>query len=176
MFANLLSALRFPLALILIPLVWNEHWAWALALMMIAIATDVIDGYVARRFAEPTPMGGLLDHGSDAFLVVCGLGTFAAQTKIPLLLPILVALAFTQYLLDSGGVRKTGLRGSQLGRMNGLLYIGFLVALIALNLFQAYDLAAPIVLGVAWALVGLTLLSMIDRARHWFQAERSPNN
>lgn len=176
MFANLLSALRFPLALILVPLVWNEHWAWALALMMFAIATDIIDGYVARRFAKPTPVGGLLDHGSDAFLVVCGLGTLAAQSKIPILLPILVTLAFTQYLLDSGAIRKAGLRASRLGKINGQLYIGFLVVLIALNLFKAHDQVAPIVLGVAWALVGSTLLSMIDRARHRFQAERSPNN
>ena len=176
MIANFLSALRFPLALALIPLLWHAHWLWALTLVLIAIASDVTDGYVARNFAHPTRLGGFLDHGSDAFLVVCGLGTFAARSDIPTVLPILISLAFFQYLWDSGAMTRGALRASLIGKMNGLAYIVFLVVLIGLNALQIRDQAHTLLTATAWILVVSTLLSKVDRARHTIQAARTPNS
>jgi hypothetical protein len=82
---------------------------------------------------------------------------------VPWLLPVLVALAFAQYVVDSYWLHRAGqLRMSALGRWNGVLYFVPLggALLVALGLDW---LAAP-TRWVAWALVLATLVSIADRA------------
>jgi CDP-diacylglycerol--glycerol-3-phosphate 3-phosphatidyltransferase len=65
---GLLSLARVPLALAF-PFV-IESTAWALALLVLAGVTDVLDGYCARRFGMVTPTGAALDPVTDKFFVL----------------------------------------------------------------------------------------------------------
>ena len=128
------------------------------------MATDLLDGPVARRFGEASPLGGLLDHGADAALVVAGLGALALRGALPALLPVLVAAAFLQYVLDSRALAGRRLRASGLGRANGVAYfvlLGIPVVQGALGLAWP---AAETVRALGWLLVASTLLSMGARA------------
>jgi len=132
-------------------------------LLAFAIASDLADGKIARARGTVSGLGRALDHGADVLFVLAGLPAAAARGAIPLLLPILVALAFAQYAVDSllaHGERQ--LRMSRLGRVNGILYFAPLVGDVLVRLGLAF-LALPLA-ALGWALVATTLASMLDRA------------
>jgi phosphatidylglycerophosphate synthase len=132
-------------------------------LLAFAIASDLADGRIARARGTASGVGRALDHGADVCFVLAGLGAAAARGAIPALLPVLVALAFAQYALDSLVVRgERQLRMSRLGRSNGILYFAPLVGDVLVR--AGLDFLALPLLAVGWALVATTLLSMLDRA------------
>jgi phosphatidylglycerophosphate synthase len=171
--ANGLTALRLAVAPALVVALLRGASGPAAALFALAVATDLLDGRVARRFGEVSPLGGLLDHAADATLVVAGLGALALRGAVPAALPVLVAAAFFQYVLDSSALAGRRLRASGLGRLNGIAYfvlLGIPVVRDALGL--RVPGAAPLRL-LAFALVATTLLSMGDRAAAWLRLRAS---
>lgn len=171
MIANGLTGLRLVLVA---PTAWAfahpESWPawWLLALLLIAIATDMIDGMVARRSGTASPAGQLFDHGTDCLFVTAALAGAAYAGGVPWLLPPLVALAFGQYVVDSRWLhRERRLRGSLIGRWNGIFYFLPLLILAAARLETLVEVAPTLAAAaywLAWLLVASTLISMIDRA------------
>ncbi len=142
-----------------------------------AIATDLLDGLLARRRGTATAAGGVFDHAADCLFVTTGLAAGAVRGVFPWALPLLVAAAFTQYVVDSyWGHRGRALRTSALGRWNGILYFvplgGDVLARLGLHAL------GPVVTVIAWALVVSTMVSMAERAwaltRAWRTARGSP--
>jgi phosphatidylglycerophosphate synthase len=171
--ANALTALRLVCGPLLV-LALLQHAAFsAAALFWLAVATDLLDGRVARRFGESSALGGFLDHVTDAAFVSLGLAALALRGEAPALLPVLVALAFLQYTLDSRVIDGGALRASALGRWNGIAYF---VPVGTVVVRDALGLAWPgrgVVLALGWLLVATTLLSMADRARALTRARRA---
>src|SRR4051794_1933213 len=95
---------------------------WLLAvLVVVAIASDYVDGIVARRTGSASPAGMLFDHTTDCLFVTAGLAGASTAGLIPMILPVLVPVAFVQYVLDSYFLhRQRQLRMSTLGRWNGI--------------------------------------------------------
>ena len=176
MLANCISSLRLFMAPALVYLLWQELFLWSLLLMLGALISDVADGAVARKLNQVTNIGGLLDHGSDALLVLSGLTVFAAFGVITWALPILVVIAFAQYVWDSGSLRRGPLRASSIGKLNGMMYFAFVVLLIAREAFFLPIPNAAATGYLAWGLVLSTLVSITDRLIAMRQASRAPNN
>ena len=170
--ANALTALRLVCGPLLV-LALLERAALAAALLFwVAVATDLLDGRVARRFGESSALGGFLDHVTDAAFVSLGLAALVLRGEAPWLLPLLVALAFLQYTLDSRVIEGGALRASALGRWNGIAYF---VPVGTVVVRDALGLAWPgrgLVLALGWLLVATTLLSMTDRALALRRASR----
>lgn len=171
MLAHCLTGLRLLLALpVALTLAGNALLSPPLLLLCLlaAIASDVLDGKVARRQGTASAAGQLFDHTTDCIFVSSGLAGAAYAGLVPIWLPPLVAIAFIQYVLDSRWrQRRKALRMSVIGRWNGVLYFVPLV-LLALA-WQAWlqPVAAPLYLlahGLVWVLVASTLLSIVDRA------------
>ena len=166
--ANALTALRMFLILPLAFFMANggkRNALFGAMVMMVAIATDLLDGPVARWRGTVTPMSGTFDHTVDFFFVTSGLFAGAWRGVFPWLLPILVTAAFTQYYIDSHWRRpKAGLRRSKLGRYNGILYFvptcGDFLIRLGLTFLQ------PLLTLLVWGLVASTLISMGQR--FWF--------
>jgi CDP-diacylglycerol--glycerol-3-phosphate 3-phosphatidyltransferase len=159
--ADLLSASRLVLAL---PFAWLvlRGEALAAALFALAVASDLLDGPIARRSGAVSARGRLLDHGADFVFVTTGLLAAAWRGALPLLLPLAIVLAFAQYVLDSHFLhRAPGLRMSRIGRWNGVLYF------VPLGGVCLSDLGVPGLEGAtrasAWLLVATTALSIADR-------------
>lgn len=162
--ANALTALRLAAApLLAAAIVWGASAA-ALLLFAVAVATDLLDGRVARRLGEASPLGGFLDHASDAAFVSTGLAALAYLGQLPAALSACVMLAFVQYALDSRALAGRPLRASALGRWNGIAYFVLLgVPLVR----DAAGLGWPgpgVVYALGLALLATTLVSMADRA------------
>jgi phosphatidylglycerophosphate synthase len=176
--ANALTALRLVAGPLLVLALVQGAALPAFAIFWLAVGTDLLDGRVARRYGEASPLGGFLDHLTDAAFVSLGLAALALRHEAPAALPALVALAFLQYTLDSRVLRAARTPGgsllvaSSLGRWNGIAYfvpIGTVVVRDALGLAWP---PAGLVLALGWLLVASTALSMLDRLRALRRAGR----
>jgi phosphatidylglycerophosphate synthase len=168
--ANALTLVRLLLAPALAAAVLSSAAVPAAALFFLAVGTDLADGWVARRYAEETPFGGFADHAVDAVFVITATAALAWMGVLPVLLPWLIAAAFIQYSLDSRMLSASGLVASRLGRWNGIAY--YVIAAIPI-VRDALGLRWPapgLVTALGWALVGSTLVSMLDRFRTWLRA------
>jgi phosphatidylglycerophosphate synthase len=163
--ANSLTGLRLLLAPLLATAVVMERPDLATLCFAVAVASDFADGWVARRFAEVSPLGGLIDHGVDALFVVVGTAALAVLGALPAALPPLIGLAFLQYVLDSRRLSVRGLLPSALGRLNGIAYYVIVAVPIVRDALGLGWPGAALVRGLGWVLVATTALSMLDRLR-----------
>ena len=164
--ANALSLLRL---LLVGPFAWlvargdTGSASWAATLFCVAIASDLADGPLARARGTASGVGRALDHVADFGFVDAGLFAEATRGALPWPLPVLVAAAFLQYVVDSYWLHRAGeLRMSGLGRWNGVLYFVPLGGALLADL-GVTALAEP-TRWVAWALCASTLVSIADRA------------
>jgi phosphatidylglycerophosphate synthase len=162
--ANALTALRLAGAPLLGWAVVSGASAVAFLVFWLAVATDFLDGRVARRTGAASPAGGLFDHATDATFVTIGLAACAAQGLATPWLPALVAAAFLQYTVDSRVFRGRPLRASRLGRWNGIAYyvaLGVPVVRDGLAIGWPPDTLVRL---LAWALVATSVVSIADRS------------
>ena len=166
--ANTLSGLRVALVPLLGWALLRDSPGLAALAFAAAILTDLADGWVARRFQEVSPLGGLIDHAADATFVTSGCVALACLGELPWVLPGLIALAFVEYARSAWRSPAGSLQGSALGRWNGIAYYG----VVGIPVFRdALQLSIPgpqwvNILG--WVLAVSTLLSMVQRRRHHF--------
>lgn len=163
--ANVLTAIRLllvaPFALLMARADAGSA-AVAGLILALAIATDLLDGLLARRRGTASAAGAAFDHTADFLFVTGGLAAGATRGAFPWVLPALIAAAFTQYVVDSYWIhRHRTLRPSRLGRYNGMLYFAPLAGDIAVR--SGASLLQPLVTALAWMLVASTLLSIGER-------------
>ena len=68
------------------PLVWLlvvGHYDWALIVAVAAGLTDLLDGWLARRFGWQTRFGSLADPAADKIMMVASYATLAALGYLP---------------------------------------------------------------------------------------------
>ncbi len=174
--ANALTLLRLLAVPALVAAIAQGRPALASAVFFLAVATDFADGWVARRYGEQSALGGLVDHGVDATFVTAGTAALAWQCLLPAALPPLIALAFLQYAVDSRLLGGQALRGSPLGRWNGIAYYVIVAVPIVRDALTLGWPPAWLVSALGWALVATTLLSMGDRVRRFAAARRAPGS
>ena len=177
--ANLLTGLRL---LLILPVSWGLALpgainAWLMSGMVLtAIVSDILDGKIARAQGTAGARGMLFDHTTDFLFVTCGLFALAYQGLVPPLLPLLIVIAFTQYVLDSYFLfRQKQLRMSFLGRWNGVLYFVPLVLAVVPGLNAGLNeeldavsdlntLLAEFIRWFAYLLQISTVASIVDRS------------
>jgi len=161
--ANALSCIRFAAIPALVVAIYaNAAWV-AVAVFALAVASDVLDGIVARRFDEQSGLGRLFDHAADAAFVTAGAATLAHVGVLPPLLPTLIAASFLQYALDAKIAMGSGPRPSTLGRWNGIAYYA-IVAIPIVREALGFGWPGPVlVVSLGWLLIGSTLVSMGER-------------
>lgn len=129
---------------------------------VVAILSDIVDGPIARRRGSVNAAGRAADHTADFLFITCGLIAGASRGVFPWILPLLIATAFGQYVIDSYWLhQQRELRMSRLGRYNGILYFVPLGGDILIRMGLSF--LEPLLSLVVWLLVGSTLLSIADR-------------
>jgi|TARA_B110000467_G_scaffold125951_1_gene118562 phosphatidylglycerophosphate synthase len=169
--ANFLTAIRLLLVIPVAMAIANESLftSWLLlALIVIAIASDYFDGKVARALKTASARGMLFDHGTDFIFVTIALFALSTIGLSSVLLPLLIVVAFSQYVLDSYFLfKQKQLRMSFLGRWNGIFYFVPIVLVAASRLpafEQAQDNFNLIIVYSNYTLTVSTLASIVDRA------------
>jgi phosphatidylglycerophosphate synthase len=130
---NGLSAIRFALAAIWIALAAHGHQG-RLAFAIVAIVaagSDFIDGRVARGLGVASGSGRWLDGIADVTFVLAALLSEAAAGVIPFYIPILIAVSFSQYAIDSVliGQPASGPIKSRLGHWGGIINYALVITL-----------------------------------------------
>ncbi|MEX0965514.1 MAG: CDP-alcohol phosphatidyltransferase family protein [Pseudohongiellaceae bacterium] len=169
--ANLLTAIRLllviPVALAIVDVSLVANWV-LLALVTLAIASDYYDGKVARALNTASARGMLFDHATDFVFVTTSLLALSIIGLSTVLLPILIIVAFSQYVLDSYYLfKQKQLRMSFLGRCNGILYFTPLLiySISRLDfLVSLQEFLNSSVIALSYVLIASTLASIIDRA------------
>jgi len=154
--ADLLTALRLPLA-ILFPLV-RDMWV-RIGIVVIASATDLLDGPIARRFGS-SRLGVVLDPVADKLFMVSAFGVVAFSGRLAwyeivgvLLRDIVATVAF---VITAVSRRATAIPARLGGKA---VTVGQLLTLLA------FLLESRLLHELAWATAAVGLYAIWDYSR-----------
>lgn len=82
--ANILTLLRLVLAPLFAWMLYTSQWVPALVTLLIAIGTDMSDGYLARRLKEETAIGKFLDPLADKLFFGMAMTVLIIKHGLPL--------------------------------------------------------------------------------------------
>lgn len=132
-FSNGLSALRIPLALVFL---FHSPLARCSAVVL-AMVTDILDGYLARRYQNVSSFGAVLDPLTDKFFAFVALAVLLLEGRITniemaaLLSRDFAIMLFGCYLWLSGRLSRVRFQALWCGKVTTSLQF---FALIALNM------------------------------------------
>ena len=147
---NLISFSRIPLALCL----FQENPFIRSMAIIIALATDGLDGYLARRFNQSTPLGTLLDPFTDKFFVILAGCILMAEGRISLVeICMLICRDFSVvifgcYLFLKGHLSSYRTQAIWCGKITTVLQFAVLFALVWGVSIPFYAYGAFVLLGV----------------------------
>ncbi len=84
---NLLTVFRMGLIPVFVSLLFYQKFVWALGIFIIAGITDGLDGLLARRFQQQSPLGRILDPVADKLMLVTSFVVLSMPSVFPTPLP-----------------------------------------------------------------------------------------
>jgi cardiolipin synthase len=175
--ANQLTMLRMALAPLLVLLVLDRQFSWALVVFVVAGLTDALDGYVARHAGQSTTLGAMLDPVADKIFVGSSYAvlTWSAGVTFPLPVWLTVTLLFRDAMLLVAVVvvnltiGRRVYQPSRLGKVSTFLNVGTGGVALLVNAMGECPR------GVRWLYV-TTLVMIIASTIHYLYlaSERAP--
>ena len=89
---NLLTMLRFVLIPFIVGYLSEGNYILAFVFLTLSAITDVLDGFIARKFNFITNFGKLIDPLADKATQICVLTVLTLQHIIPLWILVIVLL------------------------------------------------------------------------------------
>ena len=96
---NILTVVRFLLIPIIIMFAFQGDYIATIIVLTLSGLTDILDGYIARRFNFISDFGKLMDPLADKATQIALIGTLTIQKIIPLW--ILVIVLVKEFLMVS---------------------------------------------------------------------------
>ena len=160
---NILTIFRLILVPVYIAAFATEGSSKELAAIIFIIAsiTDVLDGYIARKYNMTTRVGQLLDPLSDKLMQLTVVITLLISGMLPLWFVVL--LGVKELLMISGGIflyaKKTYVKSNIFGKLNTIVLF---FALVLIFFTHTSELTSNIVLGVSAAFNILAIVSYFN--------------
>lgn len=177
MWQYLPNAISLARGAAVLPLVWmilDERWRWAFFIALCAGLSDLLDGWLAKRFGWQSRIGAALDGLADKVLLF---GIFLALVLIGRLPPWWLALAVGRDLIIVAGawlynrlIEKLRPEPSWLGKASTAAQISLALLIIADNAWRWQQ--SGLEYAVFWLAVGLTALSGIHYIVVWARRAR----
>lgn len=147
-------------------LVANDFFA--LTVFLAAAFTDILDGYLARRWKQVTTVGTLLDPVADKLLVSAAL---IALVEIRLLPGWMVILIIGREFAVSGlrsiaAAEGYTIKAGELGKSKMMLQV---VGITLVMLSIRWPGLRTVALAAMWAVVGMGLASAVDYFRKFWR-------
>ncbi|HML04444.1 MAG TPA: CDP-alcohol phosphatidyltransferase family protein [Methanobacterium sp.] len=143
---------RVILAIVFLYLLINNLKILAIAIFLLAIISDALDGYIARKLGISSDSGAYLDIIADFFLVLISFLAFIISGIYPYWLLLLIILVFLQFILTS---KFNVLIYDPVGKYYGaFLFAIILITLVSPNIY--YNILLIII-------VLFTIISLISR-------------
>ncbi len=168
---NGLTVGRMCLTPALVILLAGGAWGPALAVFIVAMATDALDGYLARSRGLETDFGKLMDPIADKLLTGAAFVCLAAIERID---PWAVALILTREVAVSGirlVARRQGvvISANRLGKAKTVVQTVAIIVLIV-----AGDPAAAWIQALVALTVAITVVSGLAYAVSYYGGRRAP--
>ncbi len=133
--------LAMPIAIMLI----KNQYKWAVCLFLIASASDIIDGFLARKLNQQTKLGSVLDPLADKILINYTFVILTAHGYIPILLfavvlskDIILVSGSTIEILSLKDLRQIKIKASIFGKISTFFQI-MVIVLVFLKIFKVYS-------------------------------------
>ncbi|WP_075189229.1 CDP-diacylglycerol--glycerol-3-phosphate 3-phosphatidyltransferase [Maricaulis sp. W15] len=168
---NLLTASRIalvPFLFLALSMDSTTGLVFALALAITAEVTDMLDGWVARRFNQQSDFGAQFDPLADSLYRIGAFTALAAGGLIPVWTIIVFAwrdvlVSYARLMMQSKG-RAVGARLS--GKLKAIVQGVAIIALLAVPLVPASLVDPALVASLAqasfWLAVAVTVWSCVD--------------
>jgi CDP-diacylglycerol---glycerol-3-phosphate 3-phosphatidyltransferase len=145
----------------------TNEWL-ALAIFLIAAATDLLDGYLARRWGQVTTIGTLLDPIADKLLISAALISLVQVHAVPAWMVILIvgrefAISGLRSIAAAEGYT---IRASDLGKTKMVAQV---TAISFLLLSIRHRQIATIAYWMMWAVVLFAVLSAVGYFRKFWR-------
>ncbi len=151
--ANAITLFRFLLLPLIIYFLVKKERIIAFIIMLVALSSDVIDGYIARRFHQESDLGRVIDPLCDKISLVVILLTLLLINSVPLWAVIIIALRDILILAGSYILfrqKRTVYKSNFFGKITGFLF-GLMILAFTLNHQQvgmiALYISIPFMLG-----------------------------
>lgn len=137
---------------------------WGVLILLVAAATDVMDGYIARKRREVTTLGILLDPIADKLLISAAFIPLVAMNLVPAwMVVIIIGREFMVVgLRDIASVEGLVIPASALGKTKMILQV---IAGCAVILTAKY----PALKSLGTTLMWLVVFSAVVSCVHYFQ-------
>ncbi len=129
-----------PISIVLI----ENHYKLAFCLFLIAAASDIVDGFLARTLNQQTKLGSILDPMADKILINYTFLILATQGYIPILLlavviskDVILATGSTIEILSLKNKNVIEIKASMFGKVSTFFQI-VVVALVFIKIFGVY--------------------------------------
>ncbi len=140
----------------------------ALVIFLVAAATDLLDGYLARRWGQVTTVGTLLDPIADKLLISSALIALVQIQQVPAWMAIIIIgreFAVTG-LRGIAAAEGYTIRASDLGKTKMVLQV---VAVTLLVIAIRRPQWRPVGIAWLWGVVLLALVSAVDYFRKFWR-------
>jgi len=156
---NLITALRIVLIAPIAVALLHHELRIALGLFFLGAASDLLDGFIAKRFHWQSALGGVLDPAADKLLLATSFVVLAVMHLVPLWLmatavarDLIIVSGAIAYRLWLGPIEA---RPSMLSKLNTLCQALFILCVIARQQFSQ---------PAAWVIVTLGALTFLTTA------------
>lgn len=162
--ANGVTAVRLVLVPFIALALVNERFEQAFWMMLVAGASDAVDGYIARAFGHKSLIGAYLDPMADKLLLLSSLGILTYEGHLPVWLMVLVLardLAIVATVAVFTLMKRVDLRMQPLfiSKLTTFAQVALVLATVA-NL--AFGLGwETAVTALAWAAAAMTAASWL---------------
>jgi cardiolipin synthase len=157
---NYITLVRVILIPFFINLMIYSYYGEALAVFMVACATDALDGMIARLTKTKTALGAFLDPMADKLLIVSAFVTLVLLGKLPVWLVIIVvsrdAILTMGSLIIYFTTHDLKIQPSLIGKATTVLQL--IVVTLSLVLLN-YGTEMGLMTVLQWATAGATVAS-----------------
>lgn len=167
---NTLSCFRILLVPILVVVLLTKFEGWdfvGLAVFLVAVATDFLDGFIARRWGLVTPLGKLLDPAADKILTAAAFISLVELDAAPAWIVVtIVAREFAISTLRAvAAAEQRVIAASWSGKLKTITQ----VVAIALLIFQKQLPLPlqPLATVALWVALTLSVYSGIEYGVRW---------
>ena len=176
---NMVTAIRIILAPIFIIFLINDQLTSALVVYLVCVASDGVDGMVARLFNQKSKLGSYLDPLADKLLLVTAFVVLSARGFLPVWLTVMVITRDVMILLGVIVLFLNGLnlniKPSALSKINTCFQFTTVMTALSAN-YVAFP--GLFYLYLYYVTAFFTITSGLDYMRYGFQimGEASANN
>ena len=173
------NAITFARIFAMIPLVWfmlEKKYEVSFYIAMVAGFSDLLDGFLAKRFGWEGWLGGILDPLADKFMMLCCFLVFAVQNIIPnwlliivLARDVVIVTGTTLYHFTVDRMQKA--QPSLLSKTNTALQI--LLIVVVLAHYSVYQFNENILQGLIYLVTFFTVISGLHYVYLFFTHRKS---